>query len=370
MNSKTLAAIACLTLTACGEAPIEATDTVARPVKSMVVLSPAGSGIRNFPGRIDAVNKAVLAFRVAGTVAALSINTGEDVTKGQVLAQLDQTDFLIALRDRQARFDRAEKDYERARDLVADGAISRRDFDTIEAGFKTQGAALEQTQQNLDYTTLRAPFAGNVALRHIDAFEEIRVGQSIFSIIDPSLLEVQFDIPENLVLLLPGRTSGDQPKNVNVWATFDAAPQLRFELAFKEVATRADAQTQTFAVTFTLPAPDSVTVLPGMTASVMVDLSKALKQQSVYYVPLTAVAGTNELNARVWTVDEDSMTVHERPVTVGRMVGSTVEVTDGLEPGLRIVTAGAAYLAEGMKITLLQQSEQAEPRSDDLGSTD
>lgn len=368
MNSKTLVAIACLGLTACGEAPIEATDTIARPVKSMVVLSPAGSGIRNFPGRIDAVNRAVLAFRVAGTVESLSIKTGEDVTKGQVLARLDQTDFQIALREQQARFDRAEKDYVRAKDLVDNGAISRRDFDTIDAGYKTEGAALEQVQQNLVYTILRAPFAGNIALRHIDAFEEIQVGQRIFSIIDPSLLEVKFDIPENLVLLLPGRTSGDQPKNVNVWATFDAAPQLRFELAFKEVATRADAQTQTFAVTFTLPAPESVTVLPGMTASVMVDLSKALKQQSIYYVPLTAVAGTNELNPRVWTVDEDSMTVHERRVSIGRMIGSSVEVTDGLEPGLRIVTAGAAYLAEGMKVTLLPQSEQAEPRS--LESTD
>ena len=370
MNRNTLAAIACLALVACAEAPTETTDFGARPVKSMVVLSPAGSGIRNFPGRIDAVSRAVLAFRVPGTVAQLSIKTGEDVTKGQVLAQLDQTDFQIALREQQARFDRAEKDYDRAKELVDNGAISRRDFDTIEAGYKTDGAALEQVQQNLEYTILRAPFNGNIALRHIDAFEEIQVGQSIFSIIDPSLLEVKFDIPENLVLLLPGRRSEDQPKIVNVWATFDAAPQLRFQLEFKEVATRADAQTQTFEVTFSLPAPDSVTVLPGMTASVMVDLSKALKQQSVYYVPLTAVAGTNELNPRVWTVDEDSMTVHQRRVSIGRMIGSSVEVTDGLEPGLRIVTAGAAYLAEGMKVTLLQQSEQAEPRSDDLESTD
>ena len=99
-----------------------------------------------------------------------------------------------------------------------------------------------------------------------------------------------------------------------------------------------------------------------MTTSVMVDLSKALDQQSVYYVPITALSGTNELNPRVWTVDENDMTVHERQVTVGRMVGSSVEVTDGLEPGLRIVTAGAAYLAEGMKVILMKQTEQAEPR--------
>jgi len=369
LNCKTLGAIACLALTACGEAPVEDTGPVARPVKSIVVASPAGSGVRNFPGRIDSANKADLAFRVSGTVAELGVNEGEAVKRGQVLARLDQTDFQITLRDRQATWDRADKDFKRASELVDEGAISRRDYDLVEANFKTTDAALAQAKQNIDYTILRAPFDGSVAERHIEAFEEVQVGQYIFSIIDRSSLQVKFDIPENIIMLLPAASeAGERAEDINVWAAFDVASERCFELQFKEAAIRADAQTQTFEVTFSLPTPQGVTVLPGMTASVTVDLSKAINEDAVYYVPIAAVSGTIELNPRVWAVDEETMTVRERPVTVGRMVGSSLEITGGLEPGIRIVTAGAAYLAEGMPVTLLQQSEQAEPREDGIES--
>jgi RND family efflux transporter MFP subunit len=170
-------------LSGCAKPPVEEAGPVSRPVKSMVVSAPSGSGVRNFPGRVDSANKADLSFRVSGTVAKLEVTEGERVKRGDTLAQLDQTDFLIALKDRQATFDQADKDYGRARELVDRGAISRRDFDTVEATFKTAQAALEQAQQNVDYTILRAPFDGTIAERHVDAFEEVVAGlTSIFSI--------------------------------------------------------------------------------------------------------------------------------------------------------------------------------------------
>ena len=364
MRTLTIALVSLVLLAGCGAPPQENLDPVARPVKSMLVESPEGSGVRNFPGRIESANRADLGFRVGGTVAELAVREGTQVTRGQVLGRLDHTDFEITVKDRQATWDRASKDFARASELVEEGAISRRDFDLVEANFKTSDAALEQAKQNLDYTIIRAPFSGQIARRHIDAFEEISPGQPIFSIIDREALEVQIDVPENIILLLPSnRVPGEQADQVKVWAAFDVAADRRFPLTFKEASTRADAKTQTFQVTFNLPTPEDVTVLPGMTASVTADLSALVDEQAVYYLPVTAVVGSNELSPRIWTVDESSMTVHERPVKVGRMVGSSIEVLDGLEPGLRVVTAGAAYLAEGMQVTLLKQTEQADPRA-------
>ena len=360
-------AFASLAIVGCSEPPQENTEPAARPVKSLIIDSPVGSGIRNFPGRIESSNRADLAFRVGGTVAQLDVAEGASVTRGQVLARLDGTDFEITLKDRQATWDRASKDFERGKELVAQGAISRRDFDQVEANYKTADAALEQAKQNLDYTMIRAPFDGQIAQRHIDTFEEISPGQTIYSVMDRASLEVQIDVPENIILMMtPKGTPGERARDIRVWAAFDIAANKQFALTFKEASTRADAQTQTFQVTFLLPTPEDVTVLPGMTASVTVDLSEVADEQAVFYLPLTAVAGSNEMSARVWTIDEQTMTVHARPVTLGRMVGSSIEVLDGLEPGLRIITAGAAYLDEGMKVTLLKESEQAEP-SRELG---
>lgn len=363
MHKPTIAVIALIALSSCSEPVVENTDPVARPVKSLLVASPEGGGVRNFPGRIESSNRADLAFRVGGTVAQMSANEGAQVSRGQVLARLDQTDFEIALKDRQATWDRANKDFERAKELVEEGAISRRDFDLVEANFKTSDAALEQAKQNLDYTFIRAPFAGQIAERHVDNFEEVSTGQTVYSLIDRDALEVQIDVPENIILSIRGDDApGTNADKIQVWATFDAASDRQFPLAFKEAATRADAQTQTFEVTFSLARPENVTVLPGMTASVTMNLSALIDdEQAIYYLPLTAVVGDNEMSARVWTIDEQTMTAHERTVTLGRMVGSSIEVVDGLEPGLRVITAGAAYLSEGMKVTLLEQSEQAEP---------
>ena len=349
-----------------GEAPEPVADVGPRPVKTIVVESPEGSGVRNFPGRIESGNRADLAFRVAGTVAELAVSEGATVERGQLIARLDDTDFEIALKDRQATWDRASKDYDRGKELVERGAISRRDYDLIEANFKTADAALEQARQNLQYTSIRAPFTGEIANRHVDAFEEVAVGQSVYSMIDRDSLEVQIDMPENIILLLPSdqQNRAQNSDRVRVWASFDMAPDKTFALAFKEVSTRADVQTQTFEVTFSLARPEDVTVLPGMTASVTLDLSALLEEEAVYYLPVTAVVGDNEMSPRVWTIDEDKMTVHERPVKLGRMVGSSIEVLEGVEPGMRVVSAGAAYLDEGMRVTLMHQTEQAEPRSE------
>lgn len=65
-------------------------------------------------------------------------------------------------------------------------------------------------------------------------------------------------------------------------------------------------------------------------------------------------------------VDEKTMTVHAKSVNLGTMRGSSIEVREGLQGGERVVTAEAAYLAEGMKVSLLTETEQARPRPEDV----
>jgi len=356
-------------LTACKKAPVEVVEPVARPVKSMVIASPQGAGIRRFPGRVDSANKAELSFRVSGKVKSMLVQEGQRVEKDELLAELDDADFRLALKDSQAAWDRSKKDYDRATELVEGGSISRSDFDRIEARFKSDDAALEQARLNLEYTRLKASFAGTIAKRHVQRFEEVQAKAPIFSLIDESSLLVKFDVPENLILALPSASrqeavGSSETQVTRVWASFDTARETMFPLQFLEAATRADAKTQTFEVTFSLPKPEGLTVLPGMTASVTVNVPELGDGQLIYLVPVHAVSGNETLEPRIWVIDENTLTVHSREVSIGRVLGSSVEVLSGLESGSRIVTAGAAGLAEGMKVRLMQQTEQAEPRQD------
>lgn len=358
-------------LAACNAPPEPAQREVARPVKTLLIGATESSGQRRFPARVAAGRTAELAFRVPGTLQELSVKEGEQVSAGQRIAGLDASDFQLKLEERQTTFENARKNYERGRELVGNGAISKVDFDRLEAEFKNAQTALDAARQELSYTELKAPFAGVVARRYVDNYEEVQAKQPVLALQDLSALEVKFDVPERVIRSLRSSQDGDGQARelVQVEAAFEGHPQKSYRLTFREVATRADPQTQTFEVTYGMPKPEDITVLPGMTANVMVQLPSGVVtdegQNGAVSVPVAALAGDPALQPRVWVVDEASMTVSSRPVQVGELSGREIEVLSGLHAGDRIAVAGAAYLAEGMPVTLMPETEQAEPRADE-----
>jgi len=364
-----LALTAAIVLLACGrEAPQEA-GPGSRPVKTFHVAGGEFAGKRNFPGRIESTYRADLAFRVQGTVQDILVKEGDLVESGQLLAKLDPTDYEIVVRDRLASFENSQRNFQRASELVEEGYISRLEYDRLEANFKSSEAALAAAQQDLAYTELRAPFGGRVAKRHVERFEEIGIKQPVFSLQDVDNLQVKIDVPESLMRqvrarhdTVPGEAA---PPAV---ATFEGNPDHPFPLTFREIATRADPRTQTFEVTFNMPAPQDFIVLPGMTTTVTVDLTGRLSSRpESLWVPLNAVVADSSLGARVWLLDPETMTVSSLPVEIGRMQGNQVELLSGLEGGEEIVSVGASYLAEGMQVTRMGTGEQAVPRAGDPG---
>jgi RND family efflux transporter MFP subunit len=349
-------------LTGCAEEEVIEAGVQVRPVKTIVVGDGAASGIRNFPGKVDALRRVDLAFRVSGTLKELPVKENDEVTRGQTVAALDPADFRTRLADREATFGRLERDYARAQELIKENFISRSDFDRIEADYRSAKAALDQARLDLSYTELKAPFDGIIARRAVQNFEEVQAKQAILALRDLSLLEVKFGVPEGIVQRL---TETPESEVIPVTATFDSAPDQAFALTFREFANTADPATQTFEATFVLPRPEGLEVLPGMTANVSVDLS-AFFEGEAYFVPVTAVTADPALGPHVWVVDERTGQVSARPVTLGRMSGASIEVFEGINPGERVVTAGTGYLGEGMQVELLPSLEQAEdniPRS-------
>ncbi len=359
-------------LSACSEEVIEEATPV-RPVKIFTVEGIGSGTLRRFPGTVDASQRAEMAFRIPGRLQELLVKEGDLVEEGQVLARLDPTDLQIVVDDRQATFDNAQRNFTRAKELVADGNISKIDFDQMEANFRTTAAALKQARQNLDYAELRAPFSGRIARREVDNFEEVVAKQTVFSLQNIAVLDVRIDVPESLLRTFRGsataggtevRQGRDDPATT-AWAEFEGHPDSRFELEEREVATRADSQTQTFQVTYTMPTPQDFLVLPGMTATVTLDFSHLADVEQAKWVPVDAVQSDAALNSRVWVLDARSMTVSSRPVQIGRMAAGLIEVNSGLEGGEEIVSVGAHYLAEGMAVDRMIQTEQALPRADE-----
>ena len=354
---------AALLLAAC-DAPEDAQPPQApRPVRVHLVETGSGSNIRQFPGTVRAAREADLSFRVSGVLEEILVREGDPAEVRQVLARLDAGDFRLALQQREATFASARSSFERAQRLLAKQNLSRADYDRLEAEYRNAEAALDLARRELSYTELRAPFEGVVAARLVDSFEEVRASQPILRFQDDSSLDIVFDVPENIIRRIDPTTSEERfaparSADLGVVARFEGSDR-RYPLTIDEAARSADARTQTFRVTMTMPAPTDLQVLPGMTATVEVDTNRLFETGASTWIPSSAVVGDSRLEARVWLLDEATMTVSARRVEVGRLDGDRIEILEGLRSGDRVAVTGAAWLAEGMEVARMADAEQA-----------
>lgn len=341
-----------------------------RPVKTFVAASGDQSEQRSFPARVESARRADLSFRLPGTVADIAVREGDTVAEGAELARLDDTDFRIELRDREATYENARRNFERARELLPKGHISRLDYDRLEAGHKSAEAALQQSRRNLEYTVLKAPFAGSVARRMVQRFEEVAPKQPVVTLQQLHALEVKVDLPERLLRSFEAQKDMSvegTASEASAWVNFDGAPGRRIALALVEAATRADPQTQTYELTFRMANPADMVVLPGMSATVTVDFSRLLRAEPAMWIPASAVTADAGLEPMVWVLDPATMTVSRRAVRTGEMQADRIRVLSGLRAGEEIVAVGVAQLADGLEVSRMPAGEQAAPRAGEPG---
>lgn len=346
-----------LALEGCGKKDEGEPITIVRPVKTVVVQGFA-EGEQTFPGRVDAGEKLVMSFRVPGRIVELPVKKGEAVKKGQLIARLDPRDYEISVEEANATFQRAESDFQRYKRLYETDAVPLADLDQRRSERDVARAKLEEAKKNLSYTELRAPFAGMIGNRYVENHMDIKAQEDIVDLNDTTSVEVTINAAENVVAAI---NRFQEDLDLRVYAEFDAAPGKRYELTLKELAARADPETQTFQVVFTMPQPNDFTLLPGMTALVraVINAKPGTHVDVPISVPAIAVKTSPEGDKIVWVVDADDMTVHPKKVNVGSMRGTqAIEVLEGLEGGERVVVAGLAQLSDGMKVRFWEDQEQ------------
>lgn len=347
-------------LVGCSPETPQTADAPLRTVRTILAGSADQLTGRSFPGVVDANQKATLSFRVTGKLETLSAKEGMPVAEGQVLATLDDGDFQIQLADAKATYSRAKADFERAAQLVERGHVSKADYDKLRANAASAKANLDSAQKRVAYSTLKAPFAGQIAKRYVENFQEVSASQAVFLIQDLSKLEVQVDIPSSLMV----NSSRDQ-ELLNINAQFDAIPDRHFPLTVKEVATVADDITQTYTVTLTMENVDGYSILPGMTATVTATPKARKESQDAagdIVLPSQSVMGDGT-ETYVWVLEPELDhgsdvnqvgVITKVNVVVGEILPTGLQILSGIERGEQVVTAGMSKLSEGQKVRLLK----------------
>lgn len=345
--------MALLTLMACSKEEIANTVEVAplKPVRTMSV-SLGSVTTKSFTGVVDAIKTAELGFRVSGELNSVSSKEGDSIKQGQILATLDQADFKISLDSAQAEYDRAKSEFDRAKRLIKQGAISTADFEKLKAQQSNAKAQLDSAKQNLKYTVLKAPFDGVIAKQYISNFEKISSSETFAAIQDLSSLEVKINIPESVMIKLK-RGEDDR----DVYAVFDGNLDRRYPLSFKEVSTRADEQTQTYAVKFVMAYPSDINLLPGMSARVFAEHKSDGIATKEVYVPAHSVLEDSQGRFVYIATETESGKgeVARRAVVVGELNENGILILQGLDVGDKVITAGMSKMSQGLAVRIMAE---------------
>lgn len=366
-----LLAVVLMLLLSCGKKKEEVPAEVVRPVKVMQVSASGDVSGIELPGKVRASKRVDLAFKeVGGRLVQLPIagREGEKVSKGDLLARIDPTDFRVNLENAQgqlksveAALKLAESQYERVLRIQEQdpGAVSasmvdqrRETLNQTKGQIQSLKAVEADARNKLMYTWLRAPFSGVIAKRYVDNFQEVKPKQPIVSIQDITSVEILVDVPENVVAI------AEKGKDrVKMYTEFSTASGKRFELEYKERAAEADPATQTYQVTFQMAQPEGINALPGMTTKVIIAVTEeAAATDEEIRIPAIAVVTDPEGKNFVWVLDDQGMTVRRNDVTLGQPTGSEkVVVEKGLKGDETIVTAGVLKLKEGQKVRIWEE---------------
>lgn len=346
MCGKIILALIFALLAACSsESTSTQTAAKARPAVLIEVGKESKGTFLSFPAVIMRQKGSELAFSVNGVVKAVFVKAGQRVKQGQVLARLDQRDFTARFNSAQATYKNAEEQYQRALRLQKGDAISRSEVEKRKAGRDTAKAQLETAKKALDDTVLLSPFTGNVANVSIEELQTAQAGKMVITLLKASQLDVKINLPSHIIALSPRYKNEENASFV----ALEDAPDQRISAKLKEISLEADPGSQTFEAIFTCTPPDDLFILPGMNATVWLqDPGKTTGVQRIS-VPLTAI-DTDQNRKYVWVVNQDTMTVSKREVTIEPGVGAELDILKGLKSGETIVAAGVSYLSEGMKV--------------------
>jgi membrane fusion protein (multidrug efflux system) len=322
-------------------------------------------------GTLTASQGINLSVEVAGTIREVQFQSGEKVRKDQPIVLLDTEVEQANLAAAEAELHLAKVEYERARMLVEQRAISRSEFDRLNAESLKASATVAQLKATLAKKRIRAPFAGTIGIRQVDVGDYIAAGTPIATLQDLSTLFVDFYLAEQQVPLLALKQ--------RVMIRVAAFPGETFEARIVAINPRVEITTRNVQVRAALANPGE-RLLPGMFADLQVLLPDEAPR---IVVPETAITYTLYGNsvlvvtegkrpesedadsAKPVERDEPYLVVERRFVRTGERREGLVVVLEGLQAGEQVVVAGQLKLDNGAHVAIAEKRTlELEPNSE------
>lgn len=312
-------------------------------------------------GTVEPIRGIVIEVEASGIIDSIHFENGQDVTQGDLLVQIDIEVEMAQLRAAKATVSLAETEFQRATALRESGNVPQSQLDRAVADLERAKAEIQNLQALIDRKTIVAPFDGRVGIRRINLGQYVPTSTPIVSLQADEQVYINFSLPQKALSQLQ--------TGMRMRITSDAYPEAGFEGELTAISPEIDPATRSVALQGTV---DNLQGLLRAGLFVNIELI-ADATETVLLIPSTAILYAPYGNSVYVVVEETGgdgsvqLVAKQKFIRIGRARGDFVSILEGLEPGDRIVSAGAFKLRNGAPIRInneLAPEPKLEPKVD------
>lgn len=322
---------------------IKLDDTKRYPlVRTLTVKDSSFTHYIEVQGNIDTKENILIFPEYSGVLTQLNVKSGQKVSKGQILARIDDGGMSAQLAQAEGKLALDKTTFERQKNLWNQKIGSEIQYLQTKTGYESQQKAVKQMQAQLSKTIVRAPFTGTIDEVIAERGQVVAPGQQLFRIVNLGNMYVTANVPENYLSELKlGAT-------VEVYLN---AIGKTYKGKVRQVGTYINPNNRTFGIEISVPNPDNL-LRPNQVAVLKIE---DYTSKNALLIPENVVL-ENALNEKTVFVitNEKEPKVTQRIIEVGYTSGAMVEIKSGLKPGEIIVTDGAKALTEGANVEIIK----------------
>ncbi|MCH5229306.1 MAG: efflux RND transporter periplasmic adaptor subunit [Muribaculaceae bacterium] len=321
--------------------PVNTLDT---PVRNVILteIEQNNSSISNsYDGVVEEGKNVNAAFMTGGKLLSLKAKEGDRVTKGQLLATLDDTDYHIGVNQLQVQFDQMTAEKKRMDEMFTRHNIAPNDYEKFETGYKQLKLQLEMAKNKLDYTRLYSPSDGFISYRYMQPGELVDAGTPIYKIVDDSSLEVSVNLPLHIYL------KRDEITNIS-----GSSPNIGETIPLSVVSFIPDADNnQLYQMKLEISPEYKSKLTTGMNMKVDVEMKN--NEDSTSLVPSRSLFYENG-DTYVWIFNDIDSTISKKKVVVKDAPHGNTSIVAGIPAHAKIASAGVKQLTEGEKVNVVE----------------
>lgn len=347
MNLKFYLCIVLATLmTACTNN--EQTKTKHTPLVKVAVAQSANEDVQwQYPAHVKASSEVTASFKVAGNLKQVMVKEGQRVSKGQVIAIIDDSDYRIQLAATEAEYANIKADVERVTALYNEGAATATQYDKARYGLQQIEAKLNNHRNQVEYCRLKAPISGVIQTKIYNGGEVIAAGMPVVQIVSSGAPQVEIAVPAQVYTRLNHVSE--------VSAQFNAMGNQTYHLAVVAALPRANA-TGLYEVQLSITEGGELPS-PGMNGWVTLSVdSKCMNETNEVFVPSTALVH-NDTEDYIFKIKDNTVT--RIPVSVTNLTADgRARVSGKIQAGEQIVTSGVHSIKDGEQVEILKPASR------------